>query len=105
MDLETVQKQPFDKNDKIFLGIAFSQKGDVLRSFLQKASPKTFMISGYYQADLFKQSLISHSAVKTSDETSSRHNPHSNVVHFSVGSREGAATICTKLTAVWIFLA
>ncbi|MCJ8354988.1 hypothetical protein [Novacetimonas hansenii] len=46
--LETVWKQAVDKKQEKFLGAAFFQKGGVFRSFLEKASPKTFIISVCY---------------------------------------------------------
>jgi len=38
------------KKQEKFLGAAFFQKGGVFRSFLEKASPKTFIIPVGYHA-------------------------------------------------------
>ncbi len=44
------------------MGAAFFQKGGVFRSFLEKVSPKTFIISGCYHPCFFKQSLMESSS-------------------------------------------
>ncbi|WP_281649312.1 hypothetical protein [Novacetimonas hansenii] len=44
------ENNPLIKNKKSFWVLPFFRQGGVFRSFLGKASPKTFIISGCYRA-------------------------------------------------------
>ena len=50
------ENNPLIKNRKKFLGVAFFKKATSFEAFLEKASPKTFIISRGYRTNLFKQS-------------------------------------------------